>query len=70
MEDMQIVKENGVEYALMRLRSVAEVWGFVPPGSGTKYMMFPVLGYEEAPDGRMAPLLGDGVVRDRETVIA
>ena len=70
MEDMQIVKENGLEYALMRFRSVAEVLGLVPPGSGTKCMMFPVLGYEEAPDGRMVPLLGGGVVRDRATVIA
>ena len=62
MEDMKIVTHGGKEYALMRLRSVAEVMGLIPPGSGATFMMFPVVGYEEAPDGNMVPLLGAGII--------
>lgn len=62
MEDMKIVTHSGKEYALMRLRSVAEVMGLIPTGSGTKYMMFPIVGYEESPDGDMVPLLGADII--------
>lgn len=70
MEDIKIIEENNKEYAVMRLRSLAEVVGLVPEGTGTRMMKFPVLGYEETPDGSMVPLLGIGMVEDKKKEIA
>lgn len=70
MEDIKIIEGNNKEYAVMRLRSLAEVVGLVPEGTGTRMMKFPVLGYEESPDGGMVPLLGIGMVEDKKKEIA
>lgn len=60
---MNIITENGVQYAEFNCRSVAEVVGLAPKGS-SKPLRFPVIGYEKDEVGNMVPCLGIKMISD------
>lgn len=62
---MNIVTENGVQYAEVNCRSVAEVVGLTPKGS-SKPLRFPVVGYEKDRAGNMVPCLGVKMMSDEK----
>lgn len=62
---MNIVTENGVQYAEVNCRSVAEVMGLAPKGS-SKPLRFPVVGYKKDGAGNMVPCLGIKMMSDEK----
>lgn len=62
---MNIVTENGVQYAEMYCPSVAEAVGLAPKGS-SKLLRFSVTGYRKGPDGSMVPQLEIGMMSNEK----
>lgn len=62
---MNIVTDNGVQYAELNCRSVAEVVGLAQKGS-SKPLRFPVIGYEKYGAGNMVPCLGIKMMSDEK----
>lgn len=62
---MNIVTENGAQYAELDCRSFAEVVGLAPKGS-SKPLRFLVIGYEKDGAGNMIPCLGVKMMSDEK----